>query len=169
MRKIEQTVYQYSDLSDKAKEKAYYKWLSPSSDYPWHNENSKTIDEFAKALGLGHLHEDSTEHLIRELKNLDILTKEGLRGKGKKFVKSLEEKDCPFTGYWLDYVIVDTLKEHCMVHPFDLKTAVIDALQEAEKAVEKDIYDYYSQESFADICEANDYEFFADGARYYAE
>lgn len=169
MRKIEQTVYQYSELSDKAKEKAYYKWLSLSSDYPWYNDNSKTVEEFAKALGLWHLHADSAECLIRELKNLDILTKEGLRGKGKKFVKSLEEKDCPFTGYWLDYVIFDTLKEHCKVHPFDIKAAVIDALQNVEKAIQQDIDDYYSQESFADHCEANEYEFFADGTQYYAE
>lgn len=47
MRTIEITVYTIDELSEKAKEKAYHNWLQ-QNDYPWENENRKTLEEFCR-------------------------------------------------------------------------------------------------------------------------
>lgn len=47
MRTIEILALQFSELSEKAQDRAYNKWLQ-NADYPWAGDNEKTLKEFAK-------------------------------------------------------------------------------------------------------------------------
>lgn len=47
MRTVAVTVYRFDELSDKAKERAYYDWLR-SDPYPWAGDNAAVLKEFEK-------------------------------------------------------------------------------------------------------------------------
>lgn len=48
MRTVEVTLYQLSELSEKAQERAYNKWLQHGDNYGWHDENRESLEAFAK-------------------------------------------------------------------------------------------------------------------------
>lgn len=50
-------IYTFDELSDKAKDKAYYKWLE-SIDYYWHDENVNSLQAFCKVIGISDRHID---------------------------------------------------------------------------------------------------------------
>lgn len=58
------TLYQITELSGEAKEKAYDEWLYSRYYYGWTDENRKTLDTFANASALCAVIGDMTHPII---------------------------------------------------------------------------------------------------------
>lgn len=138
MRTIEITVYTIDELSEKAKERAYHKWLE-ADWYPWEKENKKTLEEFCKIFPIkvtDWTYGGYKDYIEFEFLDDDIKDLAGLRllryiynnyfdylYKGKYYLKYdpttgkykgrrskiILDNCCPLTGYYLDNVILEPI------------------------------------------------------------
>lgn len=74
MREVTEKVYTIDELSEKAREKAYYKWLE-FNDYAWSSDNEKTLKEFANTfdITIANWEYDTCRHHVRFSVNNDFL------------------------------------------------------------------------------------------------
>jgi len=164
-------VYEIHELSPEAQKKAYEEWAY-YSDYPWHDDNMKTLREFCRifnidaydweyGIGYGYIY----WRYAGENENL-------LNGKGKALARWLEREygwlineDCPLTGYCMDEDILEPMKKF-VKNPSDdvtLRDILNDCLNQWVDACSMDIEDYFTMENFKWECDANGWLFLEDG------
>lgn len=174
-------VYEFSELSDKAKQKAIYDFYQ-DVDFAWVDENNDTLKRFCdvfdcriKRDGL-QLRKDNTVsdmsgiRLLKYLHNnyYNDLFKPKYLGHVKnkaKYSKCQRDTSCVLTGYYMDedmlQPIYDFMKKSDENTTFqDLIDRCLDAFN---RAVEQDAEYQQSEEYFEDMCEANGYTFDVNG------
>lgn len=80
---------------------------------------------------------------------------------------NLPEKECSFTGYYMDEVLLQPFREY-LDNPTEdgLQQLASEAVRLWKKAVEDDMRYQLSDEYIIDTIEANDYEFTVNGELY---
>jgi hypothetical protein len=162
MRTIEETLYQFDELEESAKETAR-NWWREIADYPFHDENIKSIKAFCGHFGVT-LKDWSIygrgEHLTTNAENCHF------RGITLADAKQLVEKGYfPESGLWLDGTMIQSFFEN-FKRTGDALYAFQQALESALKAITEDIDHQFSDEAIDELLTINDYEFTEDGNRY---
>lgn len=185
MREIK--VYQYSELSEKAKQVAIENYLDSEREFHWGNEWVETIKNGLKHFGFGLgnryiIHYDSATQshapiewqddvfkiaelagvrLWKYLHNNDLLTYFCKYWKKKR---DLLDGDCPFTGYCGDEVFLDPVREF-VKQPTNITFLELmkDCVWKTLLALQDD-YEHQNSEEFAnEELEIMDWEYFEDG------
>lgn len=195
MRIVEVKVYEFDELSEKAKERAVEKYNYPEPDVSiW-----KIIKEFETHFGLKVESRDleryfkirfdnddyddicslTGERLYRYIQNNfhdTLYEKKAYRivrdhiYTGKKRVSRImyEETECPFTGLWLDDFLLDPIRE--FMNKIEYGITFEELMERSVSNLVSGYKEYMeyleSEEHFAEDCEANGYEFFEDGMMY---
>jgi hypothetical protein len=162
MRTIEETLYQFDELEESAKETAR-NWWREIADYPFHDENLKSIKAFCGHFGVT-LKDWSIygrgEHLTTNAENCHF------RGITLADAKQLVEKGYfPKSGLWLDGVMISGFFED-FKRTGDSLSAFLYALECALRAITDDIDHQFSDEAIDEMLIINGYEFTEDGKRY---
>jgi len=163
MRTIPVNLYCFDELSGNAKEKALQE-LHFAAEYPWHDENRDTLKAIEKAFKLERFdwgYDACGSWFCFEVPH-DL--KQGLnRGRIALYLDFMR-KDNPSIGdyYLMGFFKADFWKSFNQYG--DIKQALNDAICEVIKACQKDMEDYFSEESLADHAVVNEYEFSEDGA-----
>lgn len=200
MREITMKVYSVEELSERALSRAYDNWCM-NSDYPWGEENRKTLLEFERIFpievtdwqyggGYKYVRFNMTcEDEVAELEGVRLakfvwnnyrtdLYKGKYYSKGKfingkyqyvsRHSKIILEKDCPLTGYYLDYDILKPIWDFLdSPRPnITFRDLMKECLEEWLEACENDYNDYYSKETFIEVAKANEWEFYEDGSKF---
>lgn len=167
-------VYKFSELSDRAKEHALDRYRSSGDDYFWGGDALASIEALAKHFG-GRVRDYSLDWLdynrsymsfdmpgmgreeIEELlAQLGSYNKDTLRGDG----------ECRLTGYCMDEDAIYGFRKAFHAGESDL-TALMEAAYETFiRAAVADAEYQYSMEGYAEMAEANDYDFTEDGEIY---
>ncbi len=173
MRTEQITIYKFSELSDKAKQKAKDDYASHFG-YNWGDEAFDSIKKLAEHFGgkvtnydvdffnCSHssmsfdMPDDMTKAEIRRrLKELGTYNRRTLKGHG----------DCKLTGYCADENAIDGFRiAFVRGKETDLNKLMEAAFRSWLKAAQDDCEDFYSDETFGEHCEANEYEFKEDGS-----
>lgn len=183
MRTIRTKVYQFSELSKAAKEKALENYASDynASEYLSFGEVIETLKKFSAhfsaeadyTIDLGHLSigyyespystvkftmdEEFTKDELKSLiKSMGSYDKKSLKGMG----------DCVFTGVCFDDDAADGAREAFFSGTTDLNEILTAGFYSLMKAAAEDNVFQLSEEGYADLCDANEYEFKADGTRF---
>lgn len=170
MRTIERTVYKFSELSDKAKQKAKDDHAA-AYGMAWSKEYFDSLEALAAKLG-GKLSNyevdvwdtypswakfempDMDEKDIRDiLKTLGSYNKKTLRGNG----------DCVLTGYCGDEDAIDGFRRAFHAGERDLNKLMEAAFNTWIKAVHDECKGEYEDAQFSEISDANDYEYYENG------
>ncbi len=171
MRTIKTAVYKFSELSDKAKEKALQDNFN-TDEYFWGKDAIKSLRKFVGYFN-GELSDwnidflepyrnswrldlpdDMEEDDIKDLLfSLGSFNPDTLKGKG----------DCKLTGYCADEDLIDGFRIAWFNGERDLRELIEAGISTWEIAVKKDCEYQFSEECFAETAEANDYEFTEDG------
>ena len=182
-------VYSVTELSDRARERAFDNWLQVF-DYPWGSENSSTLKAFSDIFPVrvhdwsydAYTHSVSfdmecVEEAIINLSGVRLATyiwnnygSDLFRGKyysnGRKHRRSriIMDTSCVLTGYYLDEDIL------APVYTFlrrpdgrSFRDLMEDCLDAWGKACSADYEDQTSERVFIEDCEANEWEFDEDG------
>ena len=162
MRVVEETIYQFHELDESAKDTAR-NWWRDVSDYPFHDENIASIKAFCGHFGVT-LKDWSIygrgEHLTTNAENCHF------RGITLADAKKLSEQGYfPESGMWLDCTMIQSFYED-FKRTGDALYAFQQALETALKAISNDIDYYFSDESADENITMNEYEFTEDGNRY---
>jgi hypothetical protein len=162
MRTIEETLYQFDELDESAKETAR-NWWREIADYPFHDENLKSIKAFCGHFGVT-LKDWSIygrgEHLTTNAENCHF------RGLTLADAKQLVEKGYfPESGLWLDGTMIQSFFEN-FKRTGDALYAFQQALESALKGITEDIDYQFSDEAIDEMLVINEYEFTEDGNRY---
>ena len=163
-------VYKFSELSDKAKERAKSNYAT-GEGYVWAGEAMDSLKALAKHFD-GQLKDyeidwfnssyssasfdmpEMTEREIRaKLKELGSYNRKTGKGKG----------DCKLTGYCLDEDAIDGFRLAFRGGVRDLSALMESAFRSWLKAAQDDCEGYYSDEQFGEHCDVNGYEFDASG------
>ena len=173
MKTVEVKVYEFKELSEKAKEKAKQDHAA-AWGYAWQDEAIASLKAMAEAFG-AKLRDyeidffnssyscakfDAPNLSRREINK--ILTKLGsydpktLKGNG----------DCKLTGFCMDEDALDGFRRAFEGGESDLNTLLQAGFASWLKAVHADCECQYEDEQFAEHCEANGYEFNEDGSRF---
>ena len=173
MKTIEITGYSTGELSDKAKETAYYDWLN-NWEYYQHDDNMNSIREFCKIFdceitdyeyGYRYDYSFNTEYDDEELSKLDLLAKVYFNYlKVFKHAKYKESSECQLTGYYIDEILLDTIRKFLHEqHHYSYRDLIEECFDKAFSHFVKD-YEYTSSmEYFEEYCEANDCYFTENG------
>ena len=195
MRIVEVKVYEFNELSEKAKERAVekYNYLEPDvsiwkiiKEFETHfglKVESRDLERYFKIRFDNDDYDDIStlngERLYRYIQNNfhDTLYKrkeygivKDYRYTGKKRVSRIlyEKTECPFTGLWLDESLLEPVREFMRKIEYGLTLKGL-----MERCVSNLVGEYKeyieyleSEEHFAEYCEANDWEFFEDGTMY---
>jgi len=173
MRTITTTVYNFDELSDKAKEYACDYVREMWHDfYAWHNENAESLKGFAKFLGgkcdwSVSLYRPSSAQVTdlpwyftytEDDEGYDVLT-------WMQDNKETILKCCPFTGFHMDEYLLDPMREY-LDTPDDRTMEQL--IQEGcDNWVNQYVLDWencYTDEYITDFLQANEYEFTEGGA-----
>jgi hypothetical protein len=162
MRTIEQTICQFEELDESAKETAR-NWWREVADYPFHDDNLKSIKAFCGHFGVT-LKDWSIygrgEHLTTNAENCHF------RGITLADAKQLAEKGYfPESGLWLDGAMIGSFYEN-FKKTGDSLYAFQQALESALSAITEDIDYQFSDEAIDEMLNINEYEFTEDGKRY---
>lgn len=174
MRTITTTAYQFSELSEGAKEKALEEWRCSDVEYFWGRDALNSLKKFIEHFGgtLSNysidflephrnsyridLPEDLTKKEILSLLNkLGTYNKKTLKGHG----------DCKLTGYCMDEECIDGFRKAWFDGERDLLELINAGIHTWEQAVKADYEYQFTGEFFADHAEANGYEFTEEGQR----
>ena len=173
MRTITLKAYQFSELSEDAKEKAVKNYIESNYDqeYFWGNDAVKSLEGFIEHMGgsLVNYNIDFLEPYRNNIRfSIDPVNKKELRGLimsmgeyNKKTLKGLG--DCKFTGYCMDEDAADGAREAFLKGETDIEEIILAGIASWEIAVRKDA-EYQFSEEFA-ISELNegDQEFTEEG------
>ena len=195
MRETTIKLYQFDELTDKAKATAFDKWCE-SSDYPWRADNSAVLKAFEAAFPVcrvdyeygtcgGHgscrCTDDNASDLsgVRLMAHLWTHYKDVLfplrtiyrrpLGRGGKTRKSkiLRHSDCPLTGYYIDDETLAPI--YSFLRAPDARTFE-DLLSECvdawATACAADMDGYYSMDTFTETARTNEYEYTEDGDQW---
>ena len=162
MRTITVALYQFNELSEKAKGQALQELYSVA-DYPWHDENQQLLKAIEKAFKLERFEWKydaySSCHSFRVPHDI----KQGLNRKKLSLWLEYMERDNPFiNGYCLTEDFVQWLWKYFDQYG-DIKQALHDAIGSVVKACQEDMEYYFSEESLAEHATANGIEFTEDG------
>lgn len=164
-------VFSYSELSDEAKERARYDHCV-ACGYSWADEAISSLKKLAEYFG-GRMSdwqiswdepsrsfvefdmpEMSKAEIRRLLKELGTYNRHTLKGHG----------DCKLTGYCMDESAIDGFRwAFYRNKETDLGELMQAAFHTWMKACNEDYEYQYSDEAFAETCEANEYKFTEDG------
>lgn len=172
MREITVKVYAFSELSDKAKDRARYE-LKAAQGYPRQDEAIASLQAMAA-------HFDSTvadyqveffdcsyssatfsvpemeaEEIARRLEDLGEYDPQTLKGKG----------EYRLTGVCSDEDIIDGFRAAWHAGERDLNKLLQAGFRTWLKAAQSDCESLYSNEVLAETCEANTWEFYEDGTQ----
>ena len=170
MRTYEAKAYTFDELSEKAKDAAKQDYFS-GAGYSWSEDALASLKALAKAFG-ARLSEyqidwfsstyssaefDAPEMSRREigrlLSALGTYDKKTLRGHG----------ECKLTGYCADEDALDGMRKAYFAGESDLGELLQEGFRSWLKAAQADAEYQYSDEAFAEACEANDDEFDESG------
>jgi hypothetical protein len=163
-------VYDFSELSDAAKERAKQDHAE-ACGYPFSTEAMDSIKALAAYFGgsvrdysvdwFNSSHSSMTFDMpeMEEGEIADLLSRLGTydeeTGKGNG--------DCKLTGYTADEDAIDGFRLAWRNGERDLSTLMEEAFDSWLKAAQDDCEHIYKDEAFAETCEANSYEFYANG------
>lgn len=159
MRVAELSIYKYSELDDKAKQRAK-DWYISGMDYPFHDENIGSIKAFCEHFGIT-LKDwrigDRGEFLKTDAENHHF------RGFTMEDAKKLANTGYfPKSGMWLDCTLIQSFYED-FKKTGDAMYAFHQALESALRAINQDIEYHYSDEAIEEMMEINNYEFDENG------
>lgn len=169
------TVYTYNELSDEAKEKALQN--NYESEYFWNDENRATLNEFEKVMPVnvhnwsyGDRGEGVQFDVADELENLmGVRLYKWIVNNidAKYYNKDAKDGSCPLTGYGADCNILKELVAF-MQHPSDIDAETLfgRCFDAWVTGCKEDMEDYYSEESFKEMCESNEWTFLESGEMY---
>lgn len=172
MRKIEADTFDFKELTDKAKERAKQQHAEVFG-YSWGDEaivslrklaehfdctlKNYRIDWFASSYSSAEFETPdepmTVPEIRRRLKVLGDYDKETTRGLGK----------CKLTGFSVDEDAIDGFRISFLSGATDLQSLLQAAFKSWLKASQADCEDQYTDETFAEMCEANSYEFYDNG------
>lgn len=174
MRTVATNVYNYFELSDKAKEKAYDDFCC-TMDYPFHYDNENTLDklqEFTDTQLIGWEYDMYSFHFNVEA-NYDELEEISGAELHDYLVENfndymLGKKE--LSGYYLDLCFFGKMKE--MLEEINLaseltyKEVVHECFIKVFEAICDDIQEYYSIGNFEEMNELNEWEYLENGELY---
>ena len=171
MRTIEVRLYKCSELSEKAKQKAKDDYAI-NEGYTWGHEAVMSLKKLAEHFGgkvtdwsidwfdasYSHAEFDmpydmTVPEIHRRLKELGKYNADTLKGVG----------DCKLTGVFLDEDAIDGFRISFKSGNIELPSLMQAAFKSLVKAGQSDCEDQYSDETFGENCDANNYEFLASG------
>lgn len=162
MRVVEEKIYQFEELEDEAKERAR-EWWRGVADYPFHDENIKSIKEFCAHFGVtlkDWAIYGRGEHLTTNAENCHF------RGYTLADSKALSTRGYfPDSGLWLDGTMIQSFYED-FKKTGDALYSFQQALESALRAITEDIDYQFSDEAVDEMLIINEYEFTETGKRY---
>jgi hypothetical protein len=192
MKEVAIKVYDFNELSDKAKERAHSDWLNDFDDVDI-GDNQATLDAFEKIFpikiknweygynrfinwtftGEDEIADLCDIRLLAYLHNhyFDDLWKGQYYfskinpGYDTRYSKIIKQNCCVLTGYYIDQDILDPIYKFMQKPYMDVtfKDVLDDCLHAWLKACETSYEYQQTEEYFKDICEANDYTFLDNG------
>jgi hypothetical protein len=162
MRTEEIAIYQFEELPEGAKDTAR-QWFREVADYPYHNDNIKSIKAFCGHFGVT-LKDWSIygrgEHLTTDAENHHF------RGYTLEHAKELSKRGYfPESGLWLDGTMIESFYED-FKRTGNALYAFQQALESALSAITEDIDYQFSDEAIDEMLIVNGYEFDEDGRRW---
>lgn len=176
------TTYSINELSEDAQKEAYYNWLS-NFDYPWGDDNRESLNSFCDFFGVTcrdwfydahtsdysfEIHNENTENL-KGKRLYSFLVNSGLdtitpKYGDKKAVKLWDTDGCPFTGFYMDDVLIEPIIEF-LKKPYDItyKDLIDKCLNDFFKACVDDYFHSQSMQAFIEQADCNEWEFLEDG------
>jgi hypothetical protein len=162
MRNITQTVYAFSELSDIAKAKAL-EGVYSIVEYPWYDENHTLLSAIRKTFKLEDFdwgYDLYTSHYHLKLSS-DF--KQGFNNKKLAlYLEYMQKDNRAINGYDLTEFFIHSITDQFKTHG-DIKRALDFAVSEILTGCQKDMEDYFSNDSLAEFVECNEYEFTLDG------
>lgn len=172
MRTIELKVYKFSELSEKAKDKAMQDFAS-TEGFVWAEDYKLSLDRLAKHFGgamvdynldffsgkytsyaIFEMPDMSQEEIAEKLTELGAYNPETLKGLG----------DCKLTGFCADESAIDGFRKAFMSDgETDLDQLMQAAFTTWIEAANADCEAQYSYGSFSYFSDANNYEYYEDG------
>ena len=169
-------IYLFEELSDSAKEKARM-WYRTGSEYPWGEESISSLKAFAEWFGVEIRNyslggSDNRSQGVEWRLNIDdaLADLKGVRlwkYLNNHFLLPKLDGSCPFTGYCMDEVLLDPIREF-MTRPNqseDYEGMIEESIHRFCKSYADDVDYYYSDEQVDESIIANEYEFLEDGSR----
>lgn len=187
------TTYSIKELSEEARDHAYYDWIE-GHEYPWAKENQDTLEAFAKIFpvnirdwsyggrGEGVTFDMTCDDNIAGLSGLRLATyiqnNYGYRIFTPKFIGSLTRKkftpvyskitreaSCPLTGYIADHYILDPIYDFLQKpdNVTTFKELIHYSLDSWIKRCNEDSEATSSMEFFEEEAEANEWEYDENG------
>jgi hypothetical protein len=171
MKTITQKVYEFTELSEKGKERARQD-QEQAFGYPWADEALESLQKLAAHFG-GKLTKYEIDFFDGSPSYARFDMPDGLN---KDEIKALLDKlgdydeatgrgygECELTGFCADSDAVDGFRTEFLQGATDLNDLMQAAFKTWIKAAQNDCDGIYSDEGMADTCEANEYYFFENG------
>lgn len=154
MRTVEISVFNFDELSDKAKQNAI-DWYRETFHFPWDDEYAASVDVFCERFGV-----DIEDHFCSRSGYLEVRFSHPLVN-FEAFSKSdFTGEEIP-TGFYADNDLWMTFyNEFDNAGP---QHAFYKALETIQKSYREDRDHYFSDENIAEEIENNEYEFYEDG------
>jgi len=169
MRIIETKVYKIDELSDEAKQNACdYVRDNWHDFYPWHDDNTKSLKEFAKFLGgkaTWSIQMSGYGPSSASITDLPYyMEDEYALSDWIQDNKATIMECCPFTGFHMDEYLLDPMREY-LKDPTDhtMEQLINRGVTLWVKQYVIDWDDCYTDEYILDSLESNEYEFTEDG------
>lgn len=161
MKKIELSIYSFSELSDEAKNKAISDFRNIGSEYHWIDEGIDSIKAFCRYLGVSDKLEYSLSPYSHSYIKASVSPQDfrGLKVKNIDIDKSL-------TGYYLDNAILEKFKDR-FSNEGDSYNAFLDTLYDATQWLISEMEYQDSDEYISEFLEMNEYEFLENGSIYH--
>ncbi len=164
MRTVQIPVYPFAELSPKAKDRVKNSYMS-SEGYVWHQEAMKSLEALAQHFG-GKLADYEIDWFecsySRARFEMPELEREEIAARLRQLAK-----DCPLTGYCTDMDAIHGFREAFNEdRESDINSLMQAAFKQWLRVGQADCRAFYEDENFAEHCDANEWEFFADGSAY---
>lgn len=177
MKTIRTKVYQFSELSAKAKQYATEK-NAETAEYFWSDDAIKSLEGFAEHFGakLGRYEIDWTGSFSHSFATFntdgidfeDEELKQMVLAMGSYDAETLRgDGECVFTGYSADEDAADGARKAYFEGERDIDTILQAGFKTWLKAAMDDYKYQLSEEAFNEHCEANEYYFTKDGKRFH--
>lgn len=173
MRTISIPILKFEELSRKAKDKAKYEYQS-SEGYLYADDALASLDALAERFdgeikdwsidwfNTSHsniefdMPELEDEEVLRRLNELGSYDKKTLKGHG----------DCVLTGYCADESAIDGFRQSFHAGERNLNSLMQAAFKTWLADAQSDCEAFYEDNTFAEHCDANNYEFYETGKMY---